>query len=92
MVSGSTPRRIQPLRKQIQLRAIEGLRQSHGTLPVGRSVPLRQECCVGFASEAGVAAARHGPRMRLSHLPSAGKVVWRYRGTGEASFPTWDRR
>ena len=39
MVSGSTPRRIKPLRKHTQLRAIEGLARPHGGVFVCRTGP-----------------------------------------------------
>lgn len=96
-MSGSNLQRIEPLRKQTQFRAIDGLRSSDGALYVVVAFPLlpflpRQEgkeCCGGFATEAGLTTTWRGPRMRLSHLPSAGKVVWCYRGTGDTLLPMW---
>jgi hypothetical protein len=82
MVSGSNPRRIEPLRKQTQLRAIEGLARSHEDVLVCRTCPsLCQECCGGSITKTGVISASHRRRMWLSYLPSVGKVIWRYRRT-----------
>ena len=86
-MSGSTPRRIEPLTKHTQLRALDGLARSNSHLLFGRSWLLQLECCQGSATQAGRISAWQRPRMRLSHLRSVGKVVGRYRGTQGASLP-----
>jgi hypothetical protein len=82
MVSGSNPRRIEPLRKHTQLRAIEGLARSREDVLVCRTCSsLCQECCGGSITKAGVISASHRRRRWLSYLPSVGKVIWCYRRT-----------
>jgi hypothetical protein len=53
-VSGSTPRRIERLRKHNQRRTVEALERSNGGVLVGRTSSLRwSECCAGSTTETG---------------------------------------
>jgi hypothetical protein len=86
-MSRSNLRRIEPLRKHHQLRAIEGLRQAHEEVHVRRTYSLPMECCWRLhyhqqgCLQRGIGHASGCPMLR-----PADKVAWRYRGTSMSSF------
>src|SRR5215472_3866289 len=69
-VSGSNPRRREPLTKQTHLRAAEGVWNAHDGLLVVVAHPSRKGVLLEAPlPKAGGRSAWHGPRMRLSHPP-----------------------
>ena len=101
-MSGSNPRRIESLRKQTQLRAIDGLRQSHEALAACRSASLqpgvlgrlpyqtRTDCTVTAVTDAIVPPTVSGE----SRLALPGNQSWLapFRGIGGAGAEDqrWD--
>src|SRR5689334_4320573 len=89
-MSRSNLRRIEPLRKHTQLRAIEGLRQAHESIHGGRMLSLPPKCCGRLhylqqeCLQRGIGHVCGCPMLR-----PVGKVMWRYRGTREFPFSQW---
>src|SRR5262249_13734881 len=89
-MSRSSLRRIEPLRKHTQLRAIEGLRQARENIHGGRMLSLLTKCCGRLHYQPQRCLQRGiGHVCGCPMLRPAGKVMWCYGGTRGLSFSQW---